>query len=131
MNQSDIDDMHCTIVWSPSGSVPNPKPIARSYAARCVRIEAWPGHNGDGYLVAILNSDSMQTLHKTWKLRGAEHTFNDYVPHVTLKTPYQFSQDSSNPLWDKLYKVRTILETSPMLIRLVDEQVQDAKNPNK
>lgn len=125
MSDLDIADLHATVIWSPVDVKTKPAPNFQSVAAYCTRIEFWPGHNEDGYLVAILNSPGLVELNKSWCLQGARNSFQPYQPHITLKTPFAVNQPKQFQVL--LDVVRTRLESSPMLLRLESESIQNAK----
>lgn len=78
--------LHCTVVHSKEGA-PLSYKINESvrYVARLQNIEFWSGHDNAGYLVATLQSPDLQARHRYWVAGGADHSFGDYAPHVTLK----------------------------------------------
>src|SRR5688572_17437288 len=57
LTEYDISELHCTIIYSPESTVPRENDLnvnALPVAARVISFEAWPGHDDDGYLVAVL-----------------------------------------------------------------------------
>lgn len=46
----------------------------------------WAGHDNEGYIVLKLKSSALQAIHRKWIDSGAKHSFEDYVPHVTIAT---------------------------------------------
>ena len=130
MSDRDIDELHCTIMYSPTGlsseaTESDIQPVPFPVAARIVRFEFWPGHDDDGYLVACLQSDALQSIHKLWRLRGGIPTYSVYQPHITVQTPFEEYREFSY----RLKRANMELEFSPMLIRLQDERVEDIKHP--
>lgn len=87
LNEQEQNDLHCTLICSrvKSPSYYECKPLA-VFEANLKGFEYWKGHDSKGYLVALLNSKSLVSRHEVWVTRGAEHSFLDYTPHVTLKT---------------------------------------------
>lgn len=130
MSEHDIEELHCTIMYSPTGISSDHRdndlsPIPLVCAARVVRFEFWPGHDDDGYLVAVLKSDMLQSIHNLWKLRGCIPTFPEYKPHVTVQTPFEEYRGFSH----RLKLANAALEASPILLRLHKERVEDIKKP--
>lgn len=79
--------MHCTIMHS-KNSIPVHKipriDRASAYDANLKQFTSWGGHNNSGYLVAELDSPGLTKLHNQWKALGAEHSFPEFRPHVTI-----------------------------------------------
>ena len=79
LTAKELADLHCTVMYSKkrvplscideNKKMPDPKFI-QSVGVK--KIEFWEGHDGDGYLVMILNPDNIKHLHEKWKRCGAE-----------------------------------------------------------
>lgn len=129
MSDKDIDELHCTIMFSPAGIVNEESKdndlnaVPFTVAARVVRFEFWPGRDEDGYLVALLQSPALESIHKLWRLRGCIPTFEEFKPHITIQTPF----DEYRELGWRLKSANNELVYNPMLIRLGDERVEDIK----
>ncbi len=127
MDDKDINKLHCTIIYSPNPVHTEAKddmsPVVQPCSAWVKRVELWPGHDDEGYLVACLESDVLQTLHRLWRLRGGVPTFPEYQPHITLKSPFEEYRGLTRRLKD----VNRHLEEEPLLIRLTNETVEDIK----
>lgn len=77
--------LHCTVVYSKEGSPLSYKIDPQTtYTARLSGFEFWEGHDNAGYLVATLISPALTDRHNYWTSAGADHGFNEYLPHVTL-----------------------------------------------
>jgi hypothetical protein len=134
MDDKDISQLHCTIMYSPNPVRPDNgvegmdrndmHPVNLVCSAWVVRVEFWPGHDEEGYLVACLESKALHSIHRLWKLRGGVPTFPEYKPHITLKTPFE----EYRGLTHKLKLVNSFLATEPLLIRLEKETVEDIKS---
>src|ERR1044072_9373289 len=65
MDEKDINELHCTIVYSPKGlilpigSTFDVDPIPTACSAHVISFEFWPGHDDAGYLVACLKSKAL------------------------------------------------------------------------
>jgi len=108
------EELHCTIAYSktsvPVGSAEAAVMAAPTrFSASAIGCEAWPGSDGDGYIVLHLSSASLHSENRTWKALGATSDFDTYKPHVTIaknldieKYKYQVQhidkQLKSNPL---------------------------------
>lgn len=131
MSDRDMESLHCTIMYSPPELLDIDKidhedldPVTAPCAARVIRFEMWPGHDEEGYLVASLDSPSLQTVHRLWKLRGCVSTYpNEYKPHITIKTPFEVYRG----LTGRLKAVNDVLAQSPMIVRLHKEAVEDIR----
>ncbi len=88
MTDFDVSELHCTIVYSKS--IPEnvsrlPLDKTRTYKARFVGIEWWPGHDAAGYVVMRLQCRDLEALHNEWLGYGCTRTYDKYNPHMTLK----------------------------------------------
>lgn len=82
------DHAHVTLVYSRTAGA---DPARLRLPEQGMRIEAhvcgleyWDGHNDTGYVVLKLESQGLQDLHERFKAAGAEHSFPDYSPHMTV-----------------------------------------------
>jgi hypothetical protein len=94
------DDVHCTVMYStksidPTDSTKYSKPVYQAYADH---FEFWDGHDKSGYLVLKLVSTDLQNEHQRLKKLGCNPTFENYSPHITIKTPIEKSM--AKPLVD-------------------------------
>lgn len=121
-DESEIDELHCTVVYSKKVLGPVTYEAGRSYSARLERFEYLPGHDNAGYVVAILYSPELEELHKQWLARGAVHSFPDYTPHITLV------KDLSRT--DQLYArmVRLSQTEQGTILTLFNHQVESLKS---
>jgi hypothetical protein len=112
------NDLHCTIVYS-KGSRPEETvhPVSVPVKAHVKRFEHWPGHNGDGYLVAVLESNALQRIHQFWLSMGCEHSFPEYTPHITLKHPCSVGEYDR----EAAMHAASELERKPLVVRLLRE----------
>lgn len=78
-------EAHMTIVYSRSKSI-DPTMVNQQddIIGIVVGLEFWDGHDGDGYAVIRIISDDSVRLHNHIVDIGAEHSFKDYNPHMTL-----------------------------------------------
>lgn len=82
----DTDETHCTVLYSrnkdnASGNTKS----ERVYAANIKEFTSWIGHDGKRYLVALLESPSLQTAFKEWRDLGYTSDYPDYKPHITIQ----------------------------------------------
>jgi len=127
MDATDMGEIHCTIIHSAS-PLPDPRVDLKinplPCAARVVGFDVWPGHDGDGYLVALLQSPMLNALNRLWKLRGCvPTTYDEYLPHITIKTP--FEPDRGFTRQQEI--ANEALANDPMLIILHKEVIEDIK----
>lgn len=123
LTAEEVVDLHVTIMYSKTAiPVECASKVEPSFSAPvfATHIEFWEGHDKDGYLVLKLTRDSIERLHNKWKACGAVSTFDDYVPHMTLKTPFKKDQKLIDHLNEKL-------STKRLQINLIQEQIQDLK----
>lgn len=87
LDAAGCEELHCTLIHAKGTFANNPaSDPALVYPARIKDIQFWNGHNNEGYIVAVLDSPTLEARHKVWLQRGLVHSFADYTPHVTLKT---------------------------------------------
>ena len=126
--QLDTEEAHCTLMYSKNHH-PN-QLVAASAACQGAKqfhavideIKQWPGHDGDGYLVAALSSPCLNARHEHWKRTGAVHSFEDFVPHVTLASGY------GQPIPTATIKeMNRLLSTSDIRLVFGGERYEDIK----
>lgn len=79
------DDAHMTIMYSRHDYIDENKlQIPESIVALTSKFEYWDGHDNDGYLVLKMISKPASDLHQHILELGAEHSFDDYMPHMTI-----------------------------------------------
>lgn len=127
----EILDLHVTVMYSkkaiPATCVNENKKMPDAQFIQAVRaksVEFWGGHSDKGYLVLKLQPDNIKHLHDKWKVCGAEPTFPDYTPHMTLKTPCNDNLETKRFI--KKYNEK--LNEEPLQITLIQEQVEDISN---
>lgn len=84
------------------------------------KFEYWGGHNGSGYIVAILKSLDMVKLNKKWKKYKLEHSHDDYVPHITILNP-------ADNFVTLLENMNNNLQYNPLRLEFVNEQIEKTK----
>lgn len=117
-----VADLHCTVMWSsdtPNQTRTDPTAVHR---ARVDHFEHWYGHDGDGYVVAVLDSPFLHRLHQKWVARGCQHTFPDYVPHMTLASKIKATPE----LLARLDAATEIHKRMP--ISFINESIENAKS---
>ena len=120
---TELLDLHVTVMYSKTAiSVYDViKADHKFYTeTNAIGVEYWDGHNGDGYLVVKVESSDLQQLHNKWKQCGAVPTFEDYTPHMTLKTPFKKNDALVKELNDRA-------KNKPLNLTLIQEQVRDLK----
>ena len=100
------DDLHTTVMFSrtPCEHVDLPT-IDRHerYSAVGVQLTFWEGHDKDGYLVLLLDSPHLQSLHDRFTACGLKGSYDTYHPHVTLVTPYKNPIHTQNQLIEPIF----------------------------
>lgn len=91
-----VEDMHCTVIYSKTAGKDIKLPAIDKHArfkALCKEVVFWPGHDDEGYVVCLLESEDLQALHKQFRDAGLEPTFPDYKPHVSMLHPVKDGED--------------------------------------
>lgn len=126
----DTSKLHCTLIYSKEAS-PD-KVTAEEHAALrqdievgaiISHIETWPGHDGVGYIVAALKSTDLHKEHMVLRKLGAEHSFPDYKPHVTVYSGIELTDE----LAAKIKKVNQYLASREIRINLDRYTLSDVK----
>lgn len=124
LDDADVNDLHCTVMYSPEARpTANYTPVKGMCRAHVRNFEHWPGHDDSGYLVAVLESDTLSKSHSIWKKRGCVSTFPEYQPHVTLKHP--FSREEYNV--GLVRKATELLTRKPLVLRFPFEMIFEMK----
>jgi len=92
---TDPSKLHCTIVYSETGTVPSDliEALRTRPSGYLSSIAYWSGHDNSGFLVARVNSASAHTFHEDLVSAGAQHSHNPYNPHVTLVSDLAMTAD--------------------------------------
>ena len=121
-------DLHCTIMYSPK-KVPNNLEDASwflptdTHEATASKFRWWEGHDKKGYLVLELESEGLVAEHNRLQDSGCEPTFEEYIPHITIKKGLSFKDDAEEK--GVLRYANLILRRNPLEITLTNQQVQD------
>lgn len=124
LDEEDINDFHCTVIHSEVKPQGNFSPVKGACFAHVVNVEHWAGHDGSGYLVATLESDSLAKSNAIWRRRGCVSNFSVYRPHITLKHP--FSKQEYNVTLAR--QAVAMLARKPLVLRLPFELIFEIKD---
>lgn len=116
-------DLHCTVVWSktPVGRVEGLCDATLQLTSELDHFEWWAGHDNDGYLTAVLKSSDLTARSRLWSQRGAVHSFDPYLPHVTLASKLALTKD----LEDRILYMSRLYTGFPLVFN--GEQIENAK----
>jgi len=126
LTKKEILDLHCTVMYSKE-DVGAPEAIENivypnfRQKVAAVNVDWWEGHDKEGYLVLQLDPTDLVSLHDKWKLLGAQPTFDEYKPHVTMRTG--ISEPEQGRLFSAYYSAK--LTKYPFSVSLVREQIED------
>lgn len=116
--------LHCTIVYSKDGAPLSYDIDPRAcFKARLRGFEFWEGHDNSGYLVATLESPALAERHNYWVAAGADHSFSEYAPHVTLLRGVR----PTDALYQRMMRLSDRERGS--LLTFYNEHVEDIKAP--
>jgi hypothetical protein len=121
-------DLHCTVMYSPTAAIPEDVATEYSqpfYNAIPLEFKWWEGHDKDGYLVLALKSPLLAKEHQRLKEAGCVPTFDDYIPHITLKNKFYFESEDDQK--SKLRYANLILRRSVVGLTLTKQKVEDIK----
>lgn len=104
-NAKPEDSLHCTVTWSKAavGSSSGMCDPDQLFYAELDHFEWWSGHDKDGYLTAVLKSPGLAERNQAWAQRGAVHSFDPYLPHVTLASKLGLTDTLSQRMKELTY----------------------------
>lgn len=113
---------HVTLVYSHTHFTATEVDPHWVYFGTVVALD-WFDSNGDGCVVALLDSPGIRQRHQFWRERGASHDFPDYIPHITVATgltkeeflslpltPHEDEKDNKFTLVNEQWKVKDPFE---------------------
>jgi len=88
--ECDYDNLHCTIIHSPydTPAEKSVQPKTKPFRAKMRDIKIM-GKNEDA-LVITLESEDLVAEHERLKALGAKHSWEYYLPHITIQTGKPF-----------------------------------------
>jgi len=95
------DDMHVTVMYSRNNAIDTNADPKRKYIATVKNGVAIMGKNSSSTVALKLDSDDLQARHGELFMHGAVHSFDEYVPHLSLKynaTDEDLRKLRANPL---------------------------------
>lgn len=89
LNHSGVNELyeypHVTLVYSKKKlKKALPKDIELNTTAKCLHLTYWEGHDKAGYVVLELECPAFKKLNAVFRNLGAEHSFDEYIPHMTV-----------------------------------------------
>ena len=82
-----MNDLHVTVMYSTTNTNVPVQAETNRVVAHQLKWEWWPGHNGEGYWVLLIECSDLNASNKRYIDAGCTPTFKDYTPHVTVCTP--------------------------------------------
>ena len=121
----DPSKFHITVLYS-KDATPNSVETdpAKKYDAQLNEVEIFRGSDDKKYLTAKLQSDALQKRHKVWIGRGAKHSYDDLMLHVTLWTDI----DETPQLTNRISSINRRLAAKPASCQFHQETVSDLKD---
>ena len=84
-NYIDKNDLHITLIYDKRNPELNYRPDVKSFIGYHIDIQMMGKPDSEYYAIAlILVSDQLQQKHKELKDFGFQHSYPDFVPHVSL-----------------------------------------------
>lgn len=93
---TDPEELHCTLVYSREKAIPMgliPVTTGRQFDAICTEVKCFQGHDDAWYVALGLDSEDLAAENKRLIESGAKHSFDDYMPHVTLARVEEMTDD--------------------------------------
>ena len=120
----DPSKFHVTVMYSKKAPNSVQTYGSKIHNATLDKVEVFTGHDDKNYLAAKLQSDSLQFLHKSWCKRGAEHSFDSLMPHVTLWSDVEVTPQ----LTTRVDALNKRLGRKPLRCKFHRETVSDLKD---
>lgn len=96
----DMTEVHCTVLFHKGHLAPDLEmPADRPMMGEIRELAIWTDHKQRQLLVALLDAPDLMKLHSELKQSGLTHTFDDYVPHITLSKNAFGDDPRSSRLW--------------------------------
>ena len=81
-----IDDMHITIIYDKSNPDLSPPPVKEEYLAKVSGVARMGDVGSEWEAITLhLHSPDMATLHERLIETGYKHSYNEFVPHLSIK----------------------------------------------
>lgn len=119
----DPGTLHCTLVYSKKPLTKVPEKI-KKFEAKCIEVKHWKGHDNKTYIVANLESEDLNNANKRLTELGAEHSFDDYTPHVTLNCS---EEEPSEDVLKRIAHLNRIIKENEMNFIFVNQFIGDLK----
>lgn len=98
------EKFHTTVIYSKKPLKAVPKTLFANYTGYCGKISTLVDHKGDIVVYADISCPALHALHKTFKNLGAEHSYPEYLCHVTIgslsKDEWQMDNEKYKSLID-------------------------------
>ncbi len=120
----DPSKFHVTVMYSKKAPTEIHTYSSKIHNATLDKVEVFTGHDDKSYLAAQLKSDSLQFLHKSWCKRGAKHSFDSLMPHVTLWGDVEVTPH----LTTRVDAINKRLERKPRICKFHRETAVDLKD---
>ena len=126
------ESAHCTVMYSREKTLPKrrvfDRNLGREFKAKATRVNWWEGHDKAGYLVLECDSPDLQEEHQNLLAGGCEHSFPDYLPHVTLCSPFKFNSEEHQKSVLRLANLS--LRRNPLSLVFHKQKIDNIKNEN-
>lgn len=78
------EKFHTTVIYSTKPLKSVPKNVYSEYTGYCGKVNTLADHKGGIVVYAEISCPALNALHKTFKNHGAEHSYPEYLCHVTI-----------------------------------------------
>lgn len=118
------DEAHMTIMYCRNEAIDaDSVSVEDEIIALPLRFEHWNGHDNNGYIVLKCVSKPASDLHDHILGLGAEHSFSDYTPHITISTDV-----GTTDVTELIEKLTTLVKSKPVFLVNFDTiNIEDCK----
>jgi hypothetical protein len=117
--------VHCTVMYAKENKAREEDAsqfILPKYRAHASKVTWWEGHDKEGYLVLLLESEDLQKEHTRLRKAGSTPTYQEYRPHITLCSPCE------KPGKYKIKLANLSLRRNPFSLVLSNQMVEPLKS---
>ncbi len=120
---SPLDELHCTIMFSPREIPASLVVFSGGTATYAVNVALF-SQDESTLVLELIPTPRLVNLFNKWKSVGAEGTWPDYRPHITIgKFPGGSSADGKKKVCDLL---NSLLQGHPLRVEFTDEYIENA-----
>lgn len=103
------NDLHCTLIYDRNcqdyKTFNNNENKNSLYRAKPKEYMVYPGHDNTGYLVLKMESVNLNNRYKELRQLGLNHSFDEYLCHMTLASGFGNCEEFKTKYMDKIKNI--------------------------